>query len=311
MFIWVLMHLLACSKSGDTNSPTNISSTIPLAPNNLLTDSISSSLESNRYVKLNWVDNSTNEDGFKIERKGLNDNFIQIATVNSNVTQFIDSINLAPNTTYIYRLYSYNSKGSSLNYTNYDTVKTRIEISFGITYGGGIVAYIFKPGDLGYVKGMIHGFISATTDQSVPQQNSKKIICNSVWTYKTNLVGNTLTTIGSGGLNTQNIINSGAIVVAYYYPYYDGVIRVCTNYTSGGFKDWVLPSKDELNILFINRDKIGGFTKETDSRVGNYAWYWSSSEFDVNNAWMLDFSDGTITSRSKQFAGGARAIRYF
>ena len=303
------MHLLSCSKSGDTNSPTNTSSTIPLAPNNLLTDSISSSLEVSRYVKLNWVDNSTNEDGFKIERKGLNDNFIQIATLKSNVTQYTDSMNLSPNTTYIYRVYSFNSKGSSLNYSNYDTVKTRIEITFGLSYGGGIIVYIFKPGDMGYVKGMIHGIISATTDQNIPQQQ-KNYITGANWTLNEILVGNTLTSIGSGKLNTENILKSGSIVDPIY-PFPQAVIRSCTNYSAGGFRDWVLPSKDELNILYINRDLIGGFSKLTNSVTGIYAHYWSSSEYDKNYAWLQDFSSGSQQFQSKRQVSGARAIRYF
>jgi hypothetical protein len=321
IFIWVLLQLIACSKGGESpGSPDgvkpNTASIIPLAPNNLQTDSISSSLEVTRYVKLNWVDNSTNEDGFKIERKGLNDNFIQIATLKSNLTQYTDSMNLAPNTTYIYRVYSFNSKGSSLSYSNYDTLKTRIEISVGLSYGGGIIAYFFKPGDLGYINGMKHGFVSATQDQSVPQQKEIKtgfdFTCFSAWTYNSLLVGNTLTAVGSGALNTQNIIKSGSKVVASYYPYHEGAIRVCTNYSAGGYRDWVLPSKDELKILFINRNIIGGFASVTTPGTAINASYWSSSEYDLNYVWTQDFSSGVQTNEtSKNRLFGVRAIRYF
>ena len=309
---------ISCSKSGASNvqnDPNTLTTTLPLAPNNLLTDSISSSLEATRYVKLNWVDNSTNESGFKIERKGLNDNFTEIATVKSNVTQYTDSVNLNPNYTYVYRIYSYNNKGNSLNYSNYDTIKTRIEILTGISYGGGIVAYIFKQGDLGYVKGMIHGFISATIDQSAPQQKAIKtgfdFTCFSAWTYNDLLVGNTQTVIGAGALNTQNIIKSGSQLVATYYPYYDGAIRVCTNYSGGGYHDWVLPSKDELNILYNNRNIIGGFASVTTPGTAINAKYWSSSEFDLHYAWSQDFSSGGQAYVGKSTIYGARAIRYF
>ena len=48
-------------------------------------------------------------------------------------------------------------------------------------------------------------------------------------------------------------------------------------------KGWRLPSKGELNTLFTNRSKIGGFG------LGSY---WSSTEGNRNNAWSQDFSDG-------------------
>ena len=49
-------------------------------------------------------------------------------------------------------------------------------------------------------------------------------------------------------------------------------------------KGWRLPTKNELNILYINRDKIGRFAR---------GYYWSSSTEDSNNkAWIQFFPDG-------------------
>jgi len=39
-------------------------------------------------------------------------------------------------------------------------------VAIGQTYGGGIIAYVYQSGDLGYVAGESHGFIAATGDQS-------------------------------------------------------------------------------------------------------------------------------------------------
>ena len=48
---------------------------------------------------------------------------------------------------------------------------------------------------------------------------------------------------------------------------------------------WRLPSKDELNILYENKDKIGNFE-------GTY--YWSLTEANNSNfAWNQDFFFGT------------------
>ena len=48
-------------------------------------------------------------------------------------------------------------------------------------------------------------------------------------------------------------------------------------------KGWRLPTKDELNVMYRYKDKIGGFT--------NY-FYWSSTEYDNVSAWRQGFSNG-------------------
>jgi Divergent InlB B-repeat domain len=63
--------------------------------------------------QLTWSDNSSNEDGFNIERKtGSAGTFSRIATVGSNTTSYVNS-NLADNTTYCYRVSAFNSAGAS------------------------------------------------------------------------------------------------------------------------------------------------------------------------------------------------------
>ncbi len=124
-FLLSLALLFSCSKSSDTNEPASNKPVInepivylPIAPTNL-----SGSSDSSFKTTLNWVDNSTNEDGFKIERKLQNDNYTLIGTTLKDVTRFLDT-GLPENTTYFYRVYSYNSKGSSLTYSNEASVKT-------------------------------------------------------------------------------------------------------------------------------------------------------------------------------------------
>ena len=64
-------------------------------------------------LSLAWADNSTNETGFKIERKtGTTGTFAQIAIVGTNVTSYADST-LADGTTFCYRLRAFNSAGDS------------------------------------------------------------------------------------------------------------------------------------------------------------------------------------------------------
>jgi subtilisin family serine protease len=90
--------------------------TPPAAPSNL------TARVRGKAVDLSWNDNSNNETGFAIERKTGTGSFVQIATVDANVTSFTDS-GLAKNT-YAYRVRAYNSQGNSA-YSNEVTVTTK------------------------------------------------------------------------------------------------------------------------------------------------------------------------------------------
>ena len=50
-----------------------------------------------------------------------------------------------------------------------------------------------------------------------------------------------------------------------------------------GFNDWRLPTKIELNEMYLKKDFIGGFSS-------NY--YWSSSEYSAISAWNQNFYNG-------------------
>jgi len=79
----------------------------PLAPSNLLASVISSS-----QINLSWTDNSTNEDGFYIDRKQGTGAYTQIASVGANVKTYSNT-GLSTSTTYTYRVRAYNIAGDA------------------------------------------------------------------------------------------------------------------------------------------------------------------------------------------------------
>jgi hypothetical protein len=80
---------------------------LPAEPKNLTAKAISQT-----QILLSWMDNSTNETGFKVERSPNGASWAQIATVGANVNSYAN-IGLPPGTTYLYRVRAYNTIGNS------------------------------------------------------------------------------------------------------------------------------------------------------------------------------------------------------
>ncbi len=97
-------------------------------PSNLKATAVSTS-----QINLSWTDNSQAEDGYKIERKAIGGgDFAQVATVGPNVAAFADT-GLNPNTTYVYRVRTFNSVAGNSEYSNLADATTLQ----GPTGGGG------------------------------------------------------------------------------------------------------------------------------------------------------------------------------
>ena len=171
------------------------------------------------------------------------------------------------------------------------TATGTISLSIGQSYQGGKVAYIFVSGDPGYDVNTQHGIIAATSDQTVPLIGTK-------WDKGTyTITGATGTVIGTGFSNTNKIIASQGEPATSYAA---GLAR---SYIGGGYTDWYLPSKDELEKLSYNKEIIGGFF--------NF-YYWSSSEFDESKAWFQTFFSGVQSTNVKgELRPLVRAIRSF
>ena len=157
-------------------------------------------------------------------------------------------------------------------------VRTAFAPVIGQTYGGGIIFYIDGTGQ--------HGLIAAGSDQSAGAQ----------WgCYGTGISGADGTALGTGNQNTIDI-EAGCATPGT-------AADICANLSLNGYDDWYLPSKDELNNLYLNQGAIGDFSSVE---------YWSSSEISTGYAWLQRFDTGSqFDSGNKGHAAGVRAIRAF
>ena len=137
-----------------------------------------------------------------------------------------------------------------------------------------------------------HGLIAAPSDQSTEAE----------WgCYGTNLPGADGTAIGTGNQNTIDI-EAGCTTAGT-------AADICANLTIGTYSDWFLPSKDELNEMYLN---IGQGNALGLGNVGGFAnnYYWSSTEYDY---YMRGFSISTMVSDygNKNYIDSVRAVRAF
>jgi hypothetical protein len=79
--------------------------------------------------------------------------------------------------------------------------------------------------------------------------------------------------------------------------------RICNDLELNGYRDWYLPSIFELQMLYKNREAIGGFTDD---------YYWSSSEYsaDASLAWFFT-GMGYMIHPDKSSTFHVRAVRSF
>ncbi len=82
----------------------------PAGPTKLVTSPPTDNAETS--LELTWSDNSTDEQGFKIERKTGSTSFAQVATVGGSITTFRDT-GLTRDTSYTYRVRAWNAAGDS------------------------------------------------------------------------------------------------------------------------------------------------------------------------------------------------------
>lgn len=136
-----------------------------------------------------------------------------------------------------------------------------------------------------------------------------------------------------GPQNTADMVADGNATV---YP----AAHFCNDLVIGGFSDWYMPAKNELEVCYYNLKPTttnnntgsGTNTNAVPSRGSNYtsgtpaqtsatdfqstgtedfaaAYYWSSTEHSATNAWLQYFNNGYQVNTNKNYSDRVRAVR--
>ncbi len=156
------------------------------------------------------------------------------------------------------------------------TQETSSAFTVGQKYEGGIIFFI-DPTEK-------HGLIAAPTDLNQPL----------AWGCNGSSIPGTTVFNGAGISNT-------ALIIAHC-PKNNTPAQLCSDLVIDGYSDWFLPSRNELNLLYLQKDLIGNF-------VNNY--YWSSTQYDAYSSWAQHFFNGNHDNNGKYTVARVRAIRAF
>ncbi len=203
-------------------------------------------------------------------------------TFTSNLT------GLAPATTYFVRAYATNTAGTA--YGNEVSFTTTNEHFVGELFGGGIVVSVWD------TDGVQHGLIASLTDLSsgIP------------WTTSSihyTAIGTSARSFDDGFANTNAIVAQAGAGTTY-------AAGLCKAYNAGGYTDWYLPAKNELQQCYNSRQTINTVLGSTNGFQS--AYYWSSTETGGSTAWSFSFDGGVDDNFiSKLLTYYVRAVRAF
>lgn len=180
-----------------------------------------------------------------------------------------------------YALYSLNA-GSITGGSN-------VHHYIGEHFGGGLIFHLWKD-----TLGIEHGLIVDLVEIGI----------NIPWSNVTN------TLIGpSAQSEWDGLSNSLAIVGQIGHT--NSAAAICLNSTNGGQNDWYLPSYHELFLLWLNNYTLSiTLTQISGAMDFNNSSYWSSTEYNADNAYGLTMSS-LPEFHSKNSKPRVRAIRAF
>jgi hypothetical protein len=231
---------------------------------------------------------------------------------------------LTGSTSYTFTVTATNAIGTSApsSASNSITTEPTVPTVIGEPFRGGYYA-----GKVATGGGGVATFYLVVADKTVGQSSTLKWSASQVTT---------------GVTSTINGPTNSASLAALGYP----MASFCENLNTGGYTDWYMPAKDELEILYyflkpntnsnwtssgsnayavspqpINTNYSSGSpaqTSATSFRTGassqefSTVFYFSSTEYSANDAWAQTFNDGTQSNANKTFdflGWSVRAVR--
>jgi hypothetical protein len=224
-------------------------------------------------IEISWEFDFEGHTGFRIEKQEIGGGWVDVdSNVSPDSTSYTHTKQpLYPSDTIEYRIFTLVNGSESPQYKEASiSLQLRHEAHGGYVFAieNDIVAFISYPDEL----------------------------VKYVWGCYGDSTGATGTLIGQGYTNTNTIVNdpcSNNTTIA---------ATICDTTTNYGFDDWFLPSKDELNEMYIElkMQNIGNFYSEP---------YWTSSEINAYEAWTQSFDNGTPYQSSKNYESRVRPIR--
>lgn len=244
------------------------------------------------------------------------------ATLNQAGSGTIAVSGLSPSTSYTFTVTATNAMGVSLPSASSNTATTTANIPtvIGQAYGGGFYA------------GKIN--VSGTQYYLIVSPKATGESATKTW-GPVNTITN-ITSVIAGPTNTASLVALGTTYQAATF---------CKNLSIGGYTDWYIPAKNELEVLYFNLKPtttanntttgananavspepistnytsgspvqtsagIGFRTGEADAFASTY--YWSSTEYSSMIAWEQNFSNGLQDTNyhAKDNPSYVRAVR--
>lgn len=146
----------------------------------------------------------------------------------------------------------------------------------GKEFAGGMVFYLFKEGEIGFVKDEIHGLVLADTSLGMYIWGCQNAPLSQISEY--------------GELNT--------LVITEYCPG-ENAGRIYENLVLNGYSDWWLPSFEEMKLI----------TENVIINKSNY--YWTSTKQTYANALAVKPINGDFISSSVNIKYNILPIRTF
>jgi hypothetical protein len=239
----------------------------------------------------------------------------------TSVTYTVSAGVLSVNTTYYWRVRYKDANGTYSDWstaTSFTTATAFAPTVIGQAFGGG-----FYAGQISTTGNGVATHYLIVAPKSSGENSSRQ------W-KTTNTSTSGTSSVIDGPTNSANMNNAS-------HP----AAQFCEGLTIGGFSDWYMPAKNELEVCYYNlkpttgsnNTSSGTNTNAVPSRGSNYisgtpaqttasafqsggaeafaaANYWSSTEFDATNAWYQYFSTGRqFNSDAKNNGYYVRAVR--